>query len=277
MEQRACSCCRRLWLWYRVWKGWFGYVFILFVHDPKFSLCYWRCGQLIGQNRCDCLCWFRGANWGVFDWQNQYLGWIFSRNIPWFLRNFWGIWFEADKVFLDLSRRHYLEYKFGTIKSLNCYNNKLGRIPYYIWVGCDKSKSSSLLTRINCFAAEPPYLALSDNKTKAIDIPVSKGHEAALINFQKKLPYPSIYYRREVWRVYFDEIREQYAQFKNRYVYAFTWEYPREDHNILNFTSEDTILDITSAGDNILAYATLSNPPKRILAVDLNPCQNHLL
>merc|ERR1712185_543786 len=58
---------------------------------------------------------------------------------------------------------------------------------------------------------------------------------------------------------------------------AFTWEDPREDHNILKFTSEDTVLAITSAGDNILSYATLPNPPKRIHAVDLNPCQNHLL
>lgn len=205
------------------------------------------------------------------------LGGIVNRNIPWVLRNFWRIWFEADKVFLDLSRRHYLEYKFGTIKSLNCYNNKLGRIPYYIWVGCDKSKSSSLLNRINCLATESPYLAPSDDKNKDIDIPISKGHEAALMNFQKNLPYPSIYYQREIWRVYFDEIRDQYLQFKNQYVYAFTWEDPREDHNILKFTSEDTVLAITSAGDNILSYATLPNPPKRIHAVDLNPCQNHLL
>lgn len=204
------------------------------------------------------------------------LGGIGNRNIPWVIRNFWRIWFEADKVYLDLSRRHYLEYRFGTIKSLNCYNNQMGRIPYYIWVGCDKSKSSALLNRINCFATESPYLAPSDNTTE-LDVPISKGHEAAIMNFQKNLPYPSIYYQKEIWRVFFDDIRPQYAQFKNQYVYAFTWEDPREDHNILNFTTDDTVLAITSAGDNVLAYASLPTPPKRIHAVDMNPCQNHLL
>ncbi|GEQ67573.1 hypothetical protein JCM33374_g1238 [Metschnikowia sp. JCM 33374] len=220
------------------------------------------------------------------------LGGLVNRNIPWVLRNFWRIWFEADRVFLDSARRNYLEYKFGTLKSLNAYNNTLGRIPYYIWIGCDKSRSHSLLHRINCLATESPYLAPSDETTEAEysithmlkgqypggnEIPVSKGHEAALINFKKSLPFPSIYYQREPWRVYFDEVNPQYQQFRNQYIYAFTWEDPREDHKILKFSSEDTVLAITSAGDNILSYASLPDPPRKIHAVDLNPCQNHLL
>lgn len=195
---------------------------------------------------------------------------------PWLLRNFWRIWFEADKVHLEPSRRQYLEYRFGTIKSLNMYNNKLGRIPYYIWIGCDKRKSDELIHRINSLATESPYLSPADDETK-FKIPLSKGHEAALSNIQKRLPYPSIYYQREVWRVYYDEIQPQYHQFADQYIYAFTWEDPREDNNILRFTSKDTVLAITSAGDNILSYATLPDAPKRIHAVDLNPCQNHLL
>ncbi|KAI5964573.1 uncharacterized protein KGF55_001642 [Candida pseudojiufengensis] len=202
------------------------------------------------------------------------LGGLVNRNIPWILRNFWRIWFEADKVFLDSSRRNYLEYKFGTIKSINSYNKTLGKIPYYIWIGCDKSKSSQILNRLNCLATESPYLAPASASLK---FPISKGHEAALANLQKNLPFPSIYYQKEVWRVYYDELNPLYEQFKNQYIYAFTWEDPREDHNILNFSSNDTVLAITSAGDNILSYATLPDPPKRIHAVDLNPCQNHLL
>ncbi|KAI5969956.1 hypothetical protein CANMA_000996 [Candida margitis] len=207
------------------------------------------------------------------------LGGLVNRNIPWILRNFWRIWFEADKVFLDSSRRNYLEYKFGTIKSVNSYNKTLGRIPYYIWIGCDKSRSSQILTRLNCLATESPYLAPSTSPNDHVteSAPVSKGHEAAIANLQKNLPFPSIYYQREVWRVYYDEMNHLYEQFKNQYIYAFTWEDPREDHNILNFTNDDTVLAITSAGDNILSYATLPSPPKRIHAVDLNPCQNHLL
>lgn len=206
------------------------------------------------------------------------VGGLVNRNIPWILRNFWRIWFEADKVFLDSSRRNYLEYKFGTLKSVNNYNKKLGRIPYYIWLGCDKSKASTLLHRLNCLATESPYLAPSD-ETQQIeyDLPVSKGHEAALSNFSKKLPFPSIYYQQEFWRVYYDEINPQYHQFKDQYIYAFTWEDPREDHQILKFSKNDTVLAITSAGDNILDYASLPEPPRRIHAVDLNPCQNHLI
>ncbi|EEQ38774.1 hypothetical protein FOB63_004924 [Clavispora lusitaniae] len=206
------------------------------------------------------------------------LGGLVNRNIPWLLRNFWRTWFEADKVFLDSARRNYLEYKFGTLKSLNAYNNTLGRIPYYIWIGCDKNRCRSLLHRINCLATESPYLAPSDETQKLeYDVPVSKGHEAALSNIRKNLPFPSTYYQRQPWRVYFDEINPQYHQFKNQFIYAFTWEDPREDHKILNFSSKDTVLAITSAGDNILAYACLPDPPSKIHAVDLNPAQNHLL
>ncbi|CAK9435504.1 uncharacterized protein LODBEIA_P02310 [Lodderomyces beijingensis] len=207
------------------------------------------------------------------------LGGLVNRNIPWILRNFWRIWFEADRVFLDSARRNYLEYKFGTIKSVNSYNKTLGKIPYYIWIGCDKSRSTSILNRLNSLATESPYLAPSTTpiNTKLINAPVSKGHEAAISNLQKNLPFPSMYYQKEVWRVYYDELNPLYEQFKNQYIYAFTWEDPREDHNILKFSKDDTVLAITSAGDNILSYATLPDPPKRIHAVDLNPCQGHLL
>ncbi|MCP8719005.1 MAG: class I SAM-dependent methyltransferase [Asgard group archaeon] len=207
------------------------------------------------------------------------VGGLGNRHIPWILRNFWRIWFEADRVFLDSSRRNYLEYKFGTIKSLNCYNKVLGKIPYYIWIGCDKTKSHSILERLNCLATESPYLAPSTTpiSEQIGDIPISKGHEAALTNLQKNLPFPSIYYQQEHWRVYYDELNPLNEQFNNQYIYAFTWEDPREDHKLLNFSSDDTVLAITSAGDNILSYASLPDPPKRIHAVDLNPCQNHLL
>ncbi|GMF04940.1 unnamed protein product [Ambrosiozyma monospora] len=86
-----------------------------------------------------------------------------------------------------------------------------------------------------------------------------------------------MYYQRDIYRVYYDEMRPEYAQFKNEYIYAFTWEDPREDAKILNLTSKDTVLAITSAGDNILAYAALPDPPHRIHGVDLNPAQGHLM
>ncbi|KAI3405814.2 hypothetical protein KGF56_001421 [Candida oxycetoniae] len=207
------------------------------------------------------------------------VGGLVNRNIPWILRNFWRIWFETDHVFLDSSRRNYLEYKFGTLKSFNDYNKRMGKIPYYTWIGCDKSRSSTILNRLNSLATESPYLApiTTPISTQLLKTPISKGHEAALTNLQKNLPFPSMYYQKEVWRVYYDELNPLYEQFKNQYIYAFTWEDPREDNKILKFSSNDTVLAITSAGDNILSYAALPDPPRRIHAVDLNPFQNHLL
>ncbi|CDK25193.1 unnamed protein product [Kuraishia capsulata CBS 1993] len=202
------------------------------------------------------------------------VGGTYNRHVPWILRSFWRIWFEFDRVFLDPARRDYLEYRFGTLKSLNCYNHSLGKIPYYIWLGCDRDKTPALLHRINALATESPYLAPSE-ETKLI--PKSKGYEAAVSNRQKHLPYPSIYYQNDIWRVYYDEMNPQYTQFKDQYIYAFTWEDPREDFNILKLSSKDTVLAITSAGDNILSYACLDDPPKRIHGVDLNPCQGHLM
>jgi betaine lipid synthase len=209
------------------------------------------------------------------------LGGMVNRHVPWIFRTFWRVWFECDKVFLDPSRREYLEYKFGTVKSVNCYNNKLGKIPYYIWIGVNKQEDAQLMYRFNCLATESPYLAPIDPKknqpTGIEDTPVSKALEAAIDNAKKGLPYPSLFYQRQTWRVYYDELSDDYECFKNQYIYAFTWEDPREDAAILNLTSKDTVLAITSAGDNILSYATLPNPPKRIHGVDLNPCQGHLV
>lgn len=208
------------------------------------------------------------------------LGGLVNRHVPWIYRTFWRIWFECDKVFLDPSRREYLEYKFGTVKSVNCYNMTLGSIPYYIWVGVNKQEDAQLVYRFNSLATESPYLAPIDPKNyepNLTDTPISKALEAALDNAKKGLPYPSLFYQKETWRVYYDELSSDYECFKNQYIYAFTWEDPREDAKILKLTSKDTVLAITSAGDNILSYASLSDPPRRIHGVDLNPCQGHLV
>ncbi|KAL4804623.1 hypothetical protein BDV18DRAFT_165983 [Aspergillus unguis] len=66
----------------------------------------------------------------------------------------------------------------------------------------------------------------------------------------------------------------KHTQFNDEYIYAFTWEDSRQDHQLLKLTADDVVLAITSAGDNILSYATKG---PRIHAVDLNPAQNHLL
>lgn len=74
-------------------------------------------------------------------------------------------------------------------------------------------------------------------------------------------------YQQHHWRIYYDDQLQKHSQFGDEYIYAFTWEDSRTDARLLKITSEDVILAITSAGDNVLAYA-LENP-KRIHAVDL--------
>lgn len=206
------------------------------------------------------------------------------RHVNWFSRTFWRLWFEFDRVYLDSARRDYLEYRFGTIKSVNCRNTRLGGIPYYYWIGCDKDRSTNILQRANALATESPYLSPQNelvvgdedaaNNTLAIR---SKGYDAALVNMQRNFPAPSFFYQTEIWRIFYNQELPKYHQFANQYIYAFTWEDPREDKNILQFKPSDTVLAITSAGDNILSYASMDAPPKRIHCVDLNPCQNHLL
>ena len=53
-----------------------------------------------------------------------------------------------------------------------------------------------------------------------------------------------MYYQKEYWRVYYDEMNPLYEQFKTN-TFMLSREDPREDHKLLNFTSDDTVLAIT--------------------------------
>ena len=61
----------------------------------------------------------------------------------------------------------------------------------------------------------------------------------------------------------------------NNLVYNTCWEDPRLDRVALEFTPDDDVLVITSAGCNALDYALAG--PKHVNAVDMNPRQNALL
>lgn len=68
---------------------------------------------------------------------------------------------------------------------------------------------------------------------------------------------------------------EIHSQFRT-HVYGFTWEDPDVDVKTLKLTKDDSMLVITSAGDNALHYA-IASKPQRIHCVDMNPCQGHIL
>lgn len=221
----------------------------------------------------------------------NYTGGMLTRHVNWFGRLFWRAWFDVDRVGLEAGRRDYLEYRFGTVLSADSRNYLLGAIPYYVWIGCPKKPSSSsasvnysheFVERLDAAVTESPYLypinhtqALSRNVEMAMPEIRSKAFDAATINLSANLPLPSFFYQNHHWRIHYDDQLKKHTQFKNEYIYPFTWEDSRVDDRLLKITSEDVILAITSAGDNVLSYALSS--PARIHAVDLNPSQNHLL
>lgn len=61
----------------------------------------------------------------------NYTGGSFNRHVTWLGRVFWRAWFDLDRVGLEGARRDYLEYRFGTLKSVDERNYLLGGIPYY--------------------------------------------------------------------------------------------------------------------------------------------------
>ncbi len=64
------------------------------------------------------------------------------------------------------------------------------------------------------------------------------------------------------------------ALYRRSLIYNQCWEDPQLDRQALGLVSEDRVLVITSAGCNALDYALTG---ARVVAVDLNPIQNHLL
>ncbi|KAK3987017.1 hypothetical protein QBC44DRAFT_129306 [Cladorrhinum sp. PSN332] len=223
----------------------------------------------------------------------NYTGGPIGRHVNYFVRTFWRAWFDLDRVNLEPARRDYLEYRFGTVLTANLRNKSLGIIPYYIWLGCHKKPFSSsslpheIVERIDALATESPYLLPADKQsssvtnrlTRAINHTApeirSKAFDAAVQNLSANLPLPSFFYQNHHWRIYYDDRLQKHTQFNDEYIYAFTWEDSQVDRKILKLGPEDVVLAITSAGDNILSYATQT--PARIHAIDLNPSQNHLL
>lgn len=208
----------------------------------------------------------------------NYIGGEINRHCMWLSRVFWRAWFEADRVNLDGARRDYLEYRFGTISSFNARCHMFGlRIPYYVWIGCSKDDgfSQQRLAKLNAAATESPFISALDrhsqltqqaDQTSSIEIR-SKVYESAVVNLSASLPLPSTWYQTHDWRLHYDDQDEKHKQFNDEYIYAFNWEDARVDTRLLKIQEDDVVLAITSAGDNILAYAL--ERPKRIHAIDL--------
>ncbi|KAJ2705931.1 hypothetical protein FB645_002020 [Coemansia sp. IMI 203386] len=191
--------------------------------------------------------------------QNQGAG-ILGYHCNWFTRVFWKNWFLHDHVYLDPCRRQYLEHRFSSIKVFNGRNHfivpHLIQIPYYIWLGQ---------------VAELSFEQVERKNVKTMELANTLKHiqcgDNALFGKSRN---------RKCWeRLAYPPSNPDHAQFST-YIYGFTWEDPQCDIDVLDLRGGDNILAITSAGDNILAYAA-HQTGLTIHCVDMNPCQNHLL
>ncbi|KAJ7072413.1 hypothetical protein C8F01DRAFT_245474 [Mycena amicta] len=214
-----------------------------------------------------------------------------SKECGWLSRWFWQIWFDFDHISLSPARRSYLEYKFGTIKSFNGRNRFIVpfivRIPYFIWLG--RSRSCPDVARA-CHAFEVEGGNTIGN-CSPISLRATKDAEDAVPSLQigepilDLQPQPTVvdiaspfssfhYHINSHWRLPYYE-QPVHKEFRT-FIYSFTWEDPFEDMAHLQLSSKDSMLVITSAGDNALHYAAAARP-QRIHCVDMNPCQGHLL
>ncbi|KAG5716752.1 hypothetical protein E4T56_gene16200 [Termitomyces sp. T112] len=215
-----------------------------------------------------------------------------SKECGWLSRWFWQIWFDFDHVSLGPSRRSYLEYKFGTVKSYNGRNQFIVpfivRIPYYIWLGrprtCDVSKVCYTfeVEGGNLIGNCSPML-LHDGRVEEFVQPLENGDPVFNVKEMDRSTYVIIditpplssfhYQVNKPWRLPYYE-QPIHKEFRT-YVYSFTWEDPFEDMKHLNLSKNDSMLIITSGGDNALHYA-IEAQPQYIHCVDMNPCQGHL-
>lgn len=194
-----------------------------------------------------------------------------NRQCNWFTRHFWQAWFELDHINLQPGRRDYLEYKFGTIKSLNRRNHfiipYLIQMPYYIWLGCSSARQSELSNLVEIPDDTDSVMSGHSNRSS-----FSHANSAnSLMASRQTRSVSSFSFQNKQWRLDYNPSLPCHTQFRS-YIYAFTWEDPRVDLQHLNISKDDVMFVITSAGDNALEYA-LQAQPKKIHCIDMNPCQ----
>ncbi|KAJ9102622.1 hypothetical protein QFC19_004731 [Naganishia cerealis] len=213
---------------------------------------------------------------------------------------FWTTWFSFDHVHLHPSRRSYLQQSFEVIKCINGRNRfiipSLVKIPYYVYLG-KRSPSTSLSTstatdlahgtesfRIvnGLLTPESPFSsAISRKDLSEMMLPDMSIGESAWSNMINREEEAGSLAKRRTsldtalrqWRVPYAEQRV-HKQFRT-HIYGWTWEDPQCDIDRLGIKDGDSLLCITSAGDNVLHYAIKADI--EIQSVDMNPCQGHIL
>lgn len=158
------------------------------------------------------------------------------------------------------------------------------QIPYYIYLGDKKEDAHAtstqsfrvehgLLTPVSPWQMAKPQMedgsdlaeltlgesALDQNPGTALTRRHGAGSPGSKPRSHWRLPY---------------EKQEVHKEFRT-HIYGWTWEDPAVDVEKLGIQDGDSILCITSAGDNVLHYAIEANV--NIESVDMNPCQGNIL
>ncbi|GAA6063494.1 hypothetical protein JCM10212_004453 [Sporobolomyces blumeae] len=239
------------------------------------------------------------------------VGDVASRQCSYWSRLFWLHWFELDHVDLHPSRRAYLEHRFATIKSFNARNGfilpGLISIPYYVSLHTSRRLDTTKANQAfevdagNTISATPSPLLrpTASRTTSSTEIPdlalgvsaslnrqplvrrstrassrASDASDSCRIDVAPEQQLSAFHYGLKHYRVPY--VAEKTHKEFRTWIYSFTWEDPAVDMEHLNLTEQDSVLCITSAGDNALHYA-IAGKPRRIHTVDFNPCQGHLL
>ncbi|KDQ16546.1 hypothetical protein BOTBODRAFT_43462 [Botryobasidium botryosum FD-172 SS1] len=228
-----------------------------------------------------------------------------TRHVNWFGRWFWLHWLHAD---LHPSRKAYVEYVFGTVKSLNGRNGLkiLPRflegffgIPYYVGVFTKKDRDVSAAVRAfeidggnatstgnspASSASSSPTLSAGGKHTQLV-LPVEDGHlampELALgepLSALTKLDTASISKHdnsvKDMALTPSGPLSSFHYQLSKHYRLPYLDSKVHKEFR--HETLQPHLLALTSAGDNLLHYA-IKAAPRRLHAVDMNPCRNHLL
>ncbi|WFD30452.1 hypothetical protein MSPP1_001473 [Malassezia sp. CBS 17886] len=225
------------------------------------------------------------SNESVSD-QSTLVGGSVMRQCHWLNAWFWRNWFALDHIQLHPARRDYLEHKFGTIKCFNGRNHfvvpYLVRIPYYIWLGVSRERDTSRAVHAyeveagNNVTVPPSFPDVARERLQRTAAKEGSEVSMAVLKNEMEIQWPqsSFHYQAKTWRLPF--VDDRFSEMFRTWIYGFTWEDPFVDMEYLNLGRDDAILCITSAGDNALHYAAAAQP-RRIHAVDMNPCQGHLL
>ncbi|KAJ3340466.1 hypothetical protein HDU91_000850 [Kappamyces sp. JEL0680] len=202
-----------------------------------------------------------------------------ARQLSWFTRWFWAIWFDSDNVYLTPGRREYLEHKFKTVKTISAMNHMIKpfvRIPYYVWVGAQKAQFPSMANfsldgnpqmqslkndagQLETPDASEKLDVLSDTDILSDDEDV----DAAAVTVAKKHVYhvsnDHVHGQGYRWRQHFDPaLLDRFST----YLYAFAWEDPRVDLEFLDLKKSDHMFVISSGGCNVLEYAIKVGPER---------------